>query len=119
VHPRTRKIIDQNRLDFGRHIKVIEPVGYLEMLALESACSMVLTDSGGVQKEAYFFKKPCVTMRDSTEWVELVQSGWNILTGADSEKIIWVVRNFRIPENRHDFYGDGQTARKIIEELEK
>jgi UDP-GlcNAc3NAcA epimerase len=88
VHPRTRKILKEQNLILADHIKMIEPVGYLEMLAYEAACSAVLTDSGGVQKEAFFFRKPCITMRDSTEWVELVRVGWNILVGTDRDAIL-------------------------------
>jgi len=113
VHPRTRKIIAQMNIKLSDHIKFIEPVGYLQMLALESSCSAVLTDSGGVQKEAYFFRKPCITMRDTTEWVELVESGWNTLSGADTGKIINAVRNLHIPDVYPALYGDGNCAPKI------
>jgi UDP-GlcNAc3NAcA epimerase len=79
VHPCTAKILKRQNPVFASHVKMIErPVGYLEMLAYEAACSAVLTDSGGVQKKAFFFHKPCVTLRDATEWVELVQSGWKL-----------------------------------------
>lgn len=119
VHPRTKKILAEQRLEFASHVKLIEPVGYLEMLKYEEACTVVLTDSGGVQKEAFFFKKPCITMRDSTEWVELVDSGWNTLTGADSEKIISALKTVKIPGQYSELYGDGKTAEKIIEILLK
>jgi UDP-GlcNAc3NAcA epimerase len=117
VHPRTMKMLKQQNLVFGGHVKMIEPVGYLEMLAYEAACSAVLTDSGGVQKEAFFFHKPCITLRDATEWVELVQAGWNILTGADREKIVYAVRNLSIPSIYSNSYGDGHCAEKIIKLL--
>ena len=117
VHPRTRKIINTENITLAEHIKLIEPVGYFEMLSLESACAAVLTDSGGVQKEAYFFRKPCITMRDSTEWIELVDSGWNTITGANTEKIINAVKNSRIPENYPSLYGDGNCAEKIASYL--
>jgi len=115
VHPRTTKIIKQENIKLSEHIKMIEPVGYLEMLALESACIAILTDSGGVQKEAYFFKKPCITMRDSTEWIELVTAGWNTLTGADTGKIINAVRNLHIPDEYPSLYGEGNCAQKICD----
>ncbi|WP_461255409.1 non-hydrolyzing UDP-N-acetylglucosamine 2-epimerase [Treponema sp. R80B11-R83G3] len=115
VHPRTIKIIEKEKIKLSKHIKMIEPVGYLEMLALESACTAILTDSGGVQKEAYFFKKPCITMRDSTEWIELVNAGWNTLTGADTCKIINAVRNLHIPDEYPSLYGDGNCAQKICD----
>ena len=117
VHPRTRKVLKQQNLSFTSHVKMIEPVGYLEMIAYESACTAVLTDSGGVQKEAYFFKKPCITMRDSTEWVELVTNGWNTLVGADTEKIVTTVKNLHVPEYYPALYGDGNCAQKICENL--
>ena len=117
IHPRTRKIIEQEKITLADHIQLIEPVGYLAMLGLESTCTAILTDSGGVQKEAYFFKKPCVTMRDSTEWVELVATGWNTLTGADTEKIINAIKNLHIPNEYPALYGDGNCARKICEIL--
>jgi len=117
VHPRTRNIISEEKIILSGHIELVEPVGYFEMLSLESSCSMVLTDSGGVQKEAYFFKKPCITMRDSTEWVELVIAGWNTLTGADTDKIINAIKNFHIPNEYPNFYGDGNCSQKICEIL--
>ncbi|GHV55330.1 UDP-N-acetyl glucosamine 2-epimerase [Spirochaetia bacterium] len=114
VHPRTKKILEQEKLVFASHVKMIEPVGYLEMIAYEAACSAVLTDSGGVQKEAFFFQKPCITMRDSTEWVELVTAGWNTLTGADADSIISAIQNLYIPPEHPQLYGDGHCAEKII-----
>jgi UDP-GlcNAc3NAcA epimerase len=117
IHPRTVKMLKQQGLFFDNHVKIIEPMGYLEMLAYEKACSAVLTDSGGVQKEAFFFHKPCITIRDATEWVELVESGWNTLTGADRGKIIRAVENLKIPATHPDLYGDGHCAEKIIKLL--
>jgi UDP-GlcNAc3NAcA epimerase len=117
VHPRTQKILEQQKLNLAAHVKMIEPVGYLEMIAYESTCSAILTDSGGVQKEAFFFKKPCVTMRDTTEWVELVDSGWNTLAGADTEKIIAAVKHIHVPGEYPPLYGDGHCAEKIISYL--
>ena len=113
VHPRTRKILEKEKFVFSSNVKIIEPVGYLDMIAYESACSAVLTDSGGVQKEAFFFHKPCITMFDSTCWVELVDSGWNTLTGANTDKIIDAVENAHIPNNYPELYGDGHCAEKI------
>jgi len=115
VHPRTRKILEQHNFVFASHVKMIEPIGYLEMIAYEAVCSAVLTDSGGVQKEAFFFRKPCITMRDSTEWVELVSHGWNTLTGADTGKIINAVQNLHIPDEYPSLYGDGNCAQKICD----
>jgi UDP-GlcNAc3NAcA epimerase len=114
VHPRTVKILKQQNLTFSSHVKMIEPAGYLEMLAYEAACSAVLTDSGGVQKEAFFFHKPCITLRDTTEWVELVQTGWNTLAGADTARIAAALQNIYIPAEYPALYGDGHCAGKII-----
>lgn len=102
LHPRTRNAAASFGIDMSA-IKLIEPVGYLDMIALLDGCSRVLTDSGGLQKEAYFFRKPCVTLRDATEWVETVEAGWNRLwTGADYA-----------PRREIDAYGDGHAADKI------
>lgn len=117
VHPRTRKILAQNNLQFDSHVKLIDPIGYFEMIAYEETCKCVLTDSGGVQKEAFFFEKPCITMRDTTEWVELVESGWNTLTGAETSKIIKAVRNVKKPDDVPVLYGKGDCAELICGEL--
>jgi UDP-GlcNAc3NAcA epimerase len=117
AHPRTRKILHRENIKLASHIELIEPIGYFEMLELESSCTAIVTDSGGVQKEAYFFKKPCITLRDSTEWVELVNSGWNTLAGANAEKIIFSIHNLQIPSEYPAFYGDGNSAKKIIDSL--
>ncbi len=117
IHPRTRKIMLQRGLSFGSHVRLLDPVGYYEMLCLEDACSFVLTDSGGVQKEAYFFGKPCATMRDSTEWVELVEHGWNVLVGADRGMIMDAIKHPLIPRDGTALYGDGSAAVKIVEKL--
>lgn len=117
IHPRTRKIMASSGIHLGKHVRQIDPVGYLDIIALESTCELVLTDSGGVQKEAFFFGKPCITLRDATEWVELVDSGWNTLAGADTEKIIEAVRAATVPANGPALYGDGVCAEKIAREL--
>ena len=110
LHPRTRARL--NGAPPAR-IRVIEPVGYLDMLALEDASGVIVTDSGGVQKEAYFLSKPCVTLRDRTEWTETVEAGWNVTVGADSSQIAEALRTFR-PHGVHpDLYGDGHAAEKI------
>lgn len=117
VHPRTRKILAQNNLSFSEHVKLIDPIGYFEMIAYEENCKCVLTDSGGVQKEAFFFEKPCITMRDSTEWVELVENGWNTLVGADVNKIINAVKAVKKPNTVPALYGKGDCAELIVKEL--
>jgi UDP-GlcNAc3NAcA epimerase len=87
LHPRTRHILEKSKIDC-HNLHIIEPVGYLEMVDLLKNCEMVMTDSGGLQKEAYFFQKKCLTLRDETEWLELVQNGFNKLVGADRNYII-------------------------------
>ncbi len=113
VHPRTRKLINSYDIVLGKNVVMIDPVGYFDMIALESACRFVVTDSGGVQKEAFFFNKPCITLRDATEWVELVEHGWNALAGADTGSIVNAIHNIKKPEYAPLLYGDGQCARKI------
>jgi UDP-GlcNAc3NAcA epimerase len=117
IHPRTRKALAAQGLTMAPHIRAIEPVGYLEMLALETRCRFVVTDSGGVQKEAFFFGKPCITLRERTEWVETVQSGWNTLAGADPVRIRRAFQNLRAPAKRPAFYGDGDAGSKILSTL--
>ncbi|HQO93249.1 MAG TPA: UDP-N-acetylglucosamine 2-epimerase (non-hydrolyzing), partial [bacterium] len=99
LHPRTKKIIQQNGLSLK--FDVIDPVGYFDMLELLKNCAVVMTDSGGVQKEAYFFKKPCITLRDETEWTELVEEGFNEVVGSDHDKIIDAYNS--IPERKCDY----------------
>src|ERR1019366_5962056 len=94
VHPRARKIIDEIDFRPGTNLHLIEPVGYLEMVALVGSARLVLTDSGGLQKEAYWLGVPCLTMRNETEWVETVQTGWNVLVGPDPERIVRTVSSF-------------------------
>jgi len=117
IHPRTRKILAQYGLELKSHIHAIEPVGYFEMLALEDKCSFVVTDSGGVQKEAYFFQKPCITLRDATEWRELVEHGWNTLVGADETAIFGALASMPKYGDTVALYGDGTTAVRIADAL--
>lgn len=113
LHPRTRGQIALQGLELK--VRIIEPVGYLEMIGLLKEASLVLTDSGGVQKEAFFFGKACVTMRDQTEWVELVQIGANVLVGAVKENIISAVKkNFgRTVDDKEQLYGGGLASEGI------
>lgn len=119
LHPRTKKIIKSLKLNI-QNLTIIDPVGYLEMVWLIGNCSLVMTDSGGLQKEAYFFSKPCITLRDETEWVELVNCGANVLVGANKEKILEVYKNhskFNIQNSLPDLYGGGSASKIIITEL--
>jgi UDP-GlcNAc3NAcA epimerase len=117
VHPRTRKMIEQFNLAFPANMRVIEPLGYLDMLKMEQNAECILTDSGGIQKEAYLLGTRCITLREETEWVETVDAGWNCLTGADSSKIAARFHDFNPQGSRPDIYGDGHAADKIIEIL--
>ena len=112
VHPRTRKVIAETGRKMGSQVQLIDPVGYLDMLALAGSARLILTDSGGLQKEAYWLGVPCLTMREETEWVETVEAGWNVLVGADSQKIVDAVRSFTPGKPRIDLYGDGFAAAK-------
>ena len=119
LHPRTRKIIIQLGINTDS-LTIIDPVGYLEMIWLVDNCSLIMTDSGGLQKEAYFFEKPCITLRDETEWVELVECGVNILTGASMEKILetYKANSFSDKEiSKLKLYGDGKACSRIVKEL--
>jgi UDP-N-acetylglucosamine 2-epimerase len=115
VHPRTRKAIESAGHVPSPKVRLIEPVGYLDMLMLEQSASMILTDSGGIQKEAYWLGVPCITLRGETEWVETVHAGWNVLAGADTERIIDLSRSFVPPARRPALYGDGAAAARIAE----
>jgi UDP-GlcNAc3NAcA epimerase len=117
LHPRTANIIKREGLD-TQNIKIMEPVGYLEMVYLLDRCKLVMTDSGGLQKEAFFFKKPCITLRDETEWVELVQHGFNTVVGADKHHILEAFENQQYDLNFEiDLYGNGTASANIIKEL--
>jgi UDP-N-acetylglucosamine 2-epimerase len=114
VHPRTRKAIAAQQLSTNGNLRLIDPVGYLDMVALASSARAVLTDSGGLQKEAYWLRVPCITLRDETEWVETVAMGWNRLVGADADKILEAVRTFAPGENPAALYGEGEAASKCV-----
>jgi UDP-N-acetylglucosamine 2-epimerase len=119
IHPRTKKIIEQNQdiKDLiGGNINIIDPIGYFDMIMLEKNARKIITDSGGVQKEAYFNKVPCITLRENTEWVETIHNGVNILAGIVPENITEAINNFLPDEKRFttNLFGDGQTSAKII-----
>ena len=119
LHPRTRKILSASRLSLNSG--TIDPVGYFDMLELIKNSRLVMTDSGGLQKEAYFFGKPCITLRDETEWVELVDLGYNVIAGASKAKIIdsyndAIVKSY---DFSHNLYGNGQAAAGIVNVLKR
>ena len=115
LHPRTKKMLDQFSLAFSDNVRVIEPVGYLDMLKLEKHAECILTDSGGIQKEAYLLGVRCITMREETEWVETVDAGWNVLAGANAQKISRFFRAFHPAEKGPQVYGSGDAADKIVQ----
>jgi UDP-N-acetylglucosamine 2-epimerase len=122
MHPRTRSRLKgmpgtASALGLRRGVRVIRPVGYLDMVELERQARMILTDSGGIQKEAYWLGTPCITLREETEWVETVQNGWNVLAGVDGPRIVELVRTWRPARKRPPLYGDGKAARRIVEAL--
>lgn len=122
LHPRTKKILDErsSRLRL-KNIFMTEPLPYFDMAVLTKNASAVLTDSGGLQKEAYFLKVPCITLRDETEWMETCEAGWNVLTGADKLKIVDACLNlsFRKYSRHPAVYGNGNAAEKIVKLLIK
>lgn len=118
LHPRTRNALKSNGLDAMLDtLTVVEPVPYLDMIALETGAATIVTDSGGVQKEAYFFEVPCVTMREETEWIETVEAGWNTLAGAEAGRIVAAASNAGRPAEWPTFYGNGQAGQKILADL--
>ncbi|MFP3982440.1 MAG: non-hydrolyzing UDP-N-acetylglucosamine 2-epimerase [Desulfurivibrionaceae bacterium] len=120
LHPRTRAALAREGIE-PRNIQLIDPVGYLDMVTLESNAAIIATDSGGVQKEAFFYKVPCVTLRDETEWVELVEHGFNHLAGADKTNIIHSASELK--GRHHDWslslYGKGDAASLIVSSIHK
>jgi len=121
VHPRTRKSLEAFGLwDLLRSkVRVVDPVDYLDFIALLMNASKVVTDSGGVQKEAYFFGIACVTLRDETEWIETVEDGWNALVGTETEDVLDAIKNFNPAGTKSKSFGDGHAAEKIARVLDK
>ena len=119
LHPRTKKIVEANGLNI--EFKTHEPFGYFEMMNLLTKCSLVVTDSGGLQKEAFFFQKYCVTLREQTEWTELVDNGFNQIAGANSRKIYDAYKNMINKNGNFDveLYGDGTASKKILETIKR
>jgi len=120
VHPRTTKFIETHGLKekIKSNVSLIKPVGYIGFLWLEKNAKKILTDSGGIQKEAYLLKIPCITLRENTEWVETVEDGWNVLVGADTEKIVKAVKSFTPPQKQSNHFGNGKASEKIKRVIE-
>src|SRR5205085_5565317 len=113
AHPRTRAALEAGDLD----LPILEPLGYLDLAALASQARVILTDSGGLQKEAYWYGVPCVTLRPSTEWVDTVEAGANALVDDDPYQIVQAVREARMPPDRPPLYGDGHASERVAEAL--
>jgi UDP-GlcNAc3NAcA epimerase len=116
LHPRTLKFM--KHVPYKENVKLMEPVGYLEMIALLDGCHKVLTDSGGLQKEAFFLKKPCLTLRTETEWTETLEDNWNFVVGTDPTRILEKIHISPSGEQKN-FFGDGKAAEKIVAYLKK
>lgn len=124
VHPRTRKLLEQQpelRLLLGAQVHLVDPVGYLDMSMLEQNAALIATDSGGVQKEAFFYQVPCITLRDETEWVELVAAGWNTLAPPVDAQILkkTIIDGLGRVGNLLQPYGDGNSSNRIISKIYK
>jgi UDP-N-acetylglucosamine 2-epimerase len=110
IHPRTKKMLG-NSYSLPKNIQMVEPQGYLNFIRLEHSANKIITDSGGIQKEAYLLKKPCITLRTETEWVETVNEGWNLLVNPQADDIAAQIRDFNTPENQMDVFGKNVTKK--------
>lgn len=119
VHPRTRKALANIGATFASHVLVCDPVSYFEMMVLEESARLIATDSGGVQREAYFFSVPCLTLRDETEWTETVAAGWNQLVGVEPARVLQAWGNATSPREHPPLFGDGSASQKIVAILER
>jgi UDP-N-acetylglucosamine 2-epimerase len=117
AHPRTRFQIRREQLKLSARIRVLDPLGYLELASLASQAQVILTDSGGLQKEAYWYGVPCVTLRPSTEWVDTVEAGANVLADDDPDRIASAVSSAEVPKRRPALYGNGKAAERIAQVL--
>jgi UDP-N-acetylglucosamine 2-epimerase len=118
LHPRTAGAMQQFGLSAPANVKIIEPLGYLDMLAAASSARVIVTDSGGLQREAYYLGVRCVTVRDETEWTETVDAGWNRLVGADADRIVAAITSGSAPVERPPIYGSGDAADRIVAVLD-
>jgi len=118
VHPRTRKMLDTS-FSISKNIQLAEPIGYIDFIVLENAATKIITDSGGIQKEAYLLKKPCITLRTETEWVETVEEKWNLLINPSDKKIATKIQSFHVPKKQKEVFGKSVTKKmvKIINDI--
>jgi UDP-N-acetylglucosamine 2-epimerase len=117
VHPRTRKVLEDAGLEAPPNVRLLRPLGYLDFTALASQARVIATDSGGLQKEAYWHGVPCVTLRDTTEWTETVAVNANVLVDNDPDAMAAAVASARMPDERPQLYGDGHASERIAEVL--
>ena len=117
VHPRTRAALADGRLELGPHVRLLQPLGYLELVAYASQARVIVTDSGGLQKEAYWYGVPCVTLRPSTEWVDTVENGANVLVDDDPDALVRAVAEARLPDALPPLYGDGHASERVATAL--
>ena len=113
IHPRTKKILSNNKIIIPENIIELEPLGYLDFLKLESLTDKIITDSGGIQKEAYILKKPCITLRTETEWVETVEDGWNILVNINENDFIYKIESFQPSSKQRNVFGTNVTEKMV------
>jgi UDP-N-acetylglucosamine 2-epimerase len=118
VHPRTREALSRLGLEARRNVRLVDPLGYFDLVSVTRDARAVLTDSGGLQKEAYWLAVPCITVRDETEWVETLEHGWNRLAGAGRERILAALHATERPPSHPPLYGDGRAAERIVLALE-
>jgi UDP-N-acetylglucosamine 2-epimerase len=118
LHPRTRQRIERAGISVADNIKLIPPAGYLDFIWLERNAARIVTDSGGIQKEAYLQKVPCITVRPETEWTETVDAGWNILVGSDNDLLLQQINEFEPPEHQPAVFGNADSAEQMTRILE-
>ena len=117
AHPRTRKVLEESHIELAENIRLMRPLGYMDFTALASQARVIATDSGGLQKEAYWHGVPCVTLRTTTEWTETIHARANMLVGDDPNTIASVISSARMPDERPELYGDGHASERIAEVL--
>ncbi|MBL0173445.1 MAG: UDP-N-acetylglucosamine 2-epimerase (non-hydrolyzing) [Gemmatimonadaceae bacterium] len=119
MHPRTRHTLETRGVSVPPHVRVVEPLGYLDLVVALQHAKVAVTDSGGLQKEAYWLGIPCVTLRHETEWTETVASGWNVLADADMHRIVHAVEQARAPSSARDAYGDIGAAQRVVDAISR
>jgi UDP-N-acetylglucosamine 2-epimerase len=117
AHPRTRAAVEAEGVALAPHVELVEPLGYLDLAAAASSARVIVTDSGGLQKEAYWYGVPCVTVRPSTEWVDTVELGANVLVDDDPDALVRAVAEARLPEGLPPLYGDGHASERVAAAL--